>query len=424
MVSDHPLRRTDLDNGVRVLTERMQSTRSVSIGIWIDNGSRDETDGQHGLSHFLEHMLFKGTARLSAREIAETFDFLGADINAGTGREHTSVYSRALSEHLPRAVDIALDMTCRSLLDSAELDSERQVVLEEIGMHNDSPDELVHDHLASSLWGEHPIGHSVLGDSEVIKSIDRHDLHRFYTERYVASRMVVTAAGELDHDTLCDLIRAGTDGLDRGEGSRRDDSMEAPLALTITLKKDTEQAHVAIGSRGLPRKHPDRFALSVLDNIIGGSMSSRLFQGIRERLGLVYSIYSYVGLFLGMGMVGVYFGTHPSQAQKVIDLVEKELIAVRDGGFDALELERAKNHLKGALLISSEDSATRMSRISKAELAGGEHLTVDELVERIEKVAVDDLHRVFAETWGSQGTSLAVVGPFDGDAAPLLSGRI
>ncbi len=423
MSADHPLRRTDLDNGVRVLSERMESTRSVSLGIWIDNGSRDEGDGQHGLSHFLEHMLFKGTRRMSAREIAEAFDFVGADINAATGREHTSVYSRVLSEHLPRAVDIALDMTCSSLLDEGELDSERQVVLEEIGMHNDSPDELVHDHLATSLWGEHPIGHSVLGDSEVIRSIGRDDLMRFYYERYVASRTVVVAAGDVEHESLCELIRAGTDGLERGEALRRDDSIEA-LARAVTVTRDTEQAHVALGSRGLPRKHPDRFALSVLDNIIGGSMSSRLFQGIRERLGLVYSIYSFIGLFLGMGMVGLYFGTHPGQAQKVIELVEDELVALRDVGIDPLELDRAKNHLKGALLISSEDSGTRMNRISKAELASGEHLRVDELVWRIEQVTVDDLQRVFGETWGSNGTSLAVIGPFDGEAAPRLSGRI
>jgi len=417
------LRRSELDSGLRVLSENIPGARSVSLGIWIDTGSRDEKPVEHGLSHFMEHMLFKGTPRMNAREIAEAFDYMGADINAGTGREHTSMYSRVLEDYLPRAMEIAFDMLRYSVLEPKEIDSERQVVLEEINMHNDSPDETVHDYLAHALWGDHPIGHSVLGNAEVINMVDKSSLLSFYRERYVASRIVLAAAGAVDHESLHETVLNLTKDFPGGLPAVRDDSMPVPLTGKYVHQKDTEQAHIAIGSRGLPRRHPDRFALSILDNIVGGSMSSRLFQKIREQLGLVYSIYSFTGLFLGMGMVGIYCGTHPSQARKVIELVEGELTHARDGGFNERELERAKNHIKGSLLISNEDSGNRMNRIAKAEMSGGEHLTIDELVGRVEKVTMEDLHRVFEETWGSVGASLAVVGPFDEDEIGL-SGKI
>jgi predicted Zn-dependent peptidase len=420
---DGSLQRTELDSGLRVLSQVVPGAKSVSLGIWIDTGSRDERPGEHGLSHFMEHMLFKGTPGLSARGIAEAFDFIGADINAATGREHTSVYSRVLKDHLPRAIEIVLDMVRYSLLDPVEMDSERQVVLEEINMHNDSPDETVHDFLAEALWGDHPIGHSVLGDTEVINTVGQDLLSTFYRDRYVASRIVVAAAGAVDHGELCDITGGLTEGLPPGSTAVRDDAMLVPRTSKSICKKDTEQAHIALGSKGLPRKDPDRFALSILDNMMGGSMSSRLFQRIREQMGLVYSVYSYTGLFLGMGMVGVYCGTHPTQAARVIELIEDELLLARDGGFQPRELERAKNHIKGSLLISNEDSGNRMNRIAKAEMSGGEHLTIDEIVDRVEKVTKDDLHRVFEETWGSVGASLAVVGPFDEDEIGL-SGRI
>jgi predicted Zn-dependent peptidase len=422
-LAEEALESSELGSGVRVLTERVAGTRSVSLGVWIDTGSRDEAPGEYGLSHFVEHMLFKGTPLMNAREIAEAFDYMGADINAATGREHTSIYSRALEEHIDRAVEIVMDMARNSLMESGEIDSERQVVLEEINMHYDSPDEMVHDYLANTLWGDHPIGHSVLGEIDTIRNLDREKLSKFFASRYVASRLVVSAAGAVEHERMCELVERLTEGIDTGEPALRDDGLDIPSTGKYIHRKDTEQAHVSIGARGLPRRHPDRFALSVLDNILGGSMSSRLFQKVREEMGLVYSIYSFSGLFLGMGMVGVYFGTHPSQAERVMGLVEEELLLARDQGFSARELDRAKNHIKGSLLISNEDSGNRMNRIAKAEMSGGEHLTIDEMVERVDKVTIDDLHNVFAETWGKVGASLAVVGPFDEDDLSL-SGRI
>jgi predicted Zn-dependent peptidase len=421
--TEEGLKKTDLSSGLRVLSEEVSGSRSVSLGIWVDTGSRDENPGEHGLSHFMEHMLFKGTSRMNAREIAEAFDFMGADINAATGREHTYIYSRFLKDYLLRAMDIIMEMVRHSSLDAGEMDSERQVVLEEINMHNDSPDETVHDYLANVLWGDHPIGHSVLGDAEVINSVQRDTLMQFCQDRYVASRIVVAAAGAVDHQDLCDITGSRIEDLPAGAPVVRDNAMQVPLTGKYVHQKDTEQAHIAFGSRGLPRRHPDRFALSILDNIVGGSMSSRLFQKIREQMGLVYSVYSFTGLFLGMGMVGIYCGTHPGQAEKVIELIENELLLVRDNGFQEEELERAKNHIKGSLLISNEDSGNRMNRIAKAEMSGGEYLTIDEIVDRVEKVRMDDLHRVFEETWGSVKASLAVVGPFD-ETEIGLSGRI
>jgi predicted Zn-dependent peptidase len=421
--TEEGLKRTEMGSGFRVLSESMPGVRSVSLGLWVDTGSRDEGPGEHGLSHLMEHMLFKGTRRMTAQGIAEAFDYMGADINAATGREHTYIYSRVLKDYLPRAMEIIMDMVRNSTLAPAEMDSECQVVLEEINMHNDSPDETVHDYLANALWGDHPIGHSVLGEAEVIKAVERDKLVGFYRDRYVTSRMVVAAAGSVDHLELCDIVGDLTKDFSAGSPAVRDNAMPAPLTGKYVHQKDTEQAHIALGSKGIPRRHPDRFALSVLDNILGGSMSSRLFQKIREQMGLAYAIYSFTGLFLGMGMVGIYCGTHPGQAGKVVDLIEDELLHLRDGGFQEKELERAKNHIKGALLISNEDSGSRMSRVAKAEMSGGEHLTIDEMVERVEKVNIEDLHRVFEETWGSVGASLAVVGPFDENEIGL-SGRI
>jgi predicted Zn-dependent peptidase len=406
------LQKTLLSSGIRVLTEAVPGVRSVSLGIWIDNGSRDESPRQRGLSHFLEHMLFKGIPGMNAREVAEAFDELGADINAVTGREHTAVYSRVTEEFLARVIEIASDMVIRPTMEKRDIDAERQVVLEEINMHNDSPDELVHDYLAKTMWGEHPIGHSVLGEGSVIRDVDADILSEFMKERYVASRMVVAAAGSVDHESICEMIQGRLVQVMSGDPSVRDDSLETPLAGTTIENKPTEQAHITIGSRGLPKLHPDRFALAVADNIVGGSMSSRLFQRIREEKGLVYSIYSFSSMFIGMGIVGIYCGTHPSQAQTVIDLVAEEISRAVEYGFTARELERARKHIKGSLIISLEDSSNRMNRMAKAELAGGEHLSIDELVEKVEAVSLEDLERVMRETWGGPRASLAVIGPF------------
>jgi predicted Zn-dependent peptidase len=419
---DVTLRRSELPSGTRILTEQVPGVRSVSLGVWIDAGSRDEGDEEVGLTHFIEHMLFKGTPALDARGIAEAFDHIGADVNAMTGKEHTSVYTRVMSKYLKEAVSIILDMVQHSVFDPDEIDSERKVILEEIAMHMDSPDELVHDELALAMWGEHPIAHMVLGESDVINRADRDFLQAFQGRRYVGSRMVVSAAGDIDHDQLLDIVSVDAVDMDTGGPSDRSGSMENPLTGSRFYTKETEQAHICMGSGGLRRNHPDRFSLAVMDNMLGGSMSSRLFQSIREAKGLAYSIYSYNGLFIGMGMVGIYCGTHPSQAQQVIEMIEEELVKVRaDGYFTEEEIIRAKNHIEGSLFISMEDSGNRMNRIAKTEMSGGEQLSVEEMVERVHGVTAEDIAHVFEETWGGTPLSLAIVGPFE-DGSLSLAG--
>jgi len=414
--------KTELDSGIRVLTEVVPGVRSVSLGVWVDVGSRDESETEVGMSHFIEHLLFKGTPSLDAKGIAEAFDHMGADVNAVTGREHTSVYTRLLNQFLPDAVGVVMDMLRNSLFDHGEIDSERKVVLEEIAMHLDSPDEMVHDELAMAMWGDHSIAHTVLGEADVIKGVRKDRLLDFQKRTYVGSRLVVSAAGAVDHASLVEAVAAGTAGMVPGTPSDRSGALESPLSRKQVYYKETEQAHICLGAKGIPRNHPDRFALAVMDNILGGSMSSRLFQSVREAKGLAYAIYSYTGLFIGMGMVGIYCGTHPTQADRVIEVIEDELIRARDEGFTDEEMTRSKNHIEGSLFISMEDSGNRMNRIAKAEMAEGEHLAVEEMVERVHAVTRDDMDRVFSETWGVERPSLAVVGPFSEDSVSL-SGR-
>lgn len=407
------LARTKIDTGVRVLSERVPGVRSVSLGVWMDAGSREEADSEHGLAHMLEHMLFKGTPSLTARRIAEEFDYMGADINAVTGKEYTSLYTRILESNLPRAVEIMADMVQNPMLEPKEVESEKRVILEEIAMHLDSPDELAHEYLAKTMWGDHPLGRIVLGDPDTVEQADRKKIIEYHRREYVNERLVVAAAGCVDHESLCDLVG---EQLDLGAGCNqcsRSDAMESPLAGNAVLSKETEQAHICMGAKGLPKNHPHRFALAVMDNILGGSMSSRLFQKIREELGLAYSIYSYSRMYMGMGMVGVYCGTHPGKTQRVIDLIGEELERVNKNGFGEPEIDRAKNHLRGIVYISMEDNDNRMSKMAKAELSEGEHLSSDEMAGRIESVTLEDLEDVFSATWGSGKISMAVVGPIE-----------
>lgn len=414
-MTEYELQRTVLNSSVRLLTKKMPGARSISLCALIQAGSRDEDEEEHGLSHLLEHVIFKGTGKMNAREIAEAFDFIGADINAATSKEYTTVYTRVMEEYMDRAVEIIIDMISDPLFDSGDLESEKKVVLEEINMYMDSPDEMVHDFLAQTIWGNHPLGHNILGSEEIIDGVSTNNLRGFFKQRYVGKRIVFVGSGSINHDHIAELLQRRLGGIEQGTGTDRNDSFE-PLKGVYIHNKDTEQAHIAIGSIGLPGGHPDRFALHIMDNILGGSMSSRLFQKIREELGLVYSIYSYSSMFVDTGMVGIYCGTHPDNARKVLETITAELAGVHKSGFKTEELERSKNHIKGSLLISAENSSNVMNRIAKSEILGKEQLTIDEVIQRVENVTLDDAMRVFNETWGGKKTSLAVVGPLnDGD---------
>ena len=412
------IERTEFSSGLRVVTERMPGVRSVSLGFWVLAGSRDEPPAISGSSHFLEHLLFKGTRSRSARDIAEAFDAVGGDVNAFTSKEYTCFYARVLDGDLELAVDHLADMYQHAVLRGADLDAERQVILEEINMHEDSPEEVVHDLFTETLWPEHPLGRPVLGTGETIRAATRAKVHRFYRRHYVPGRLVVAAAGNLRHEDLLRMLRARMDtGRERREGSpsswtlREGASAPGPSGRSLVKRRKTEQAHICLGTNGLPRMDPDRFAFLIVNGALGTGMSSRLFQEIREKRGLVYSVYSYHSQYTEAGVFSSYAGTTPARAREVIDLLRHELEDVASGGLTPEEFERAKGHVKGSMVLSLEDPGGRMSRIGKSEIAHGEILTVNEALRRVEAVTLDEARRV-AQRVLSQPMTLTVVGPF------------
>ncbi|MGH2729766.1 MAG: M16 family metallopeptidase [Actinomycetota bacterium] len=404
--------RTFLDSGITVVTERMTEVRSVSGGFWFDVGGRDEPDEIAGTSHFLEHLLFKGTPTRSAKDIADAFDAVGGDINAFTGKEYTCFYSRVIDDDLQMALDVLCDMMTNSVLDLNELESERRVILEEIAMHEDAPDELVHDLFQRSMWGAHPLGRPVLGFNETISKVARDQVVEYWNNGYSPRNLVVAAAGHVDHDALVAKVE---ELFSRTDGHKTTRTGPPPVSNSgvSVHKRPTEQAHIVVGTVGLARNHPDRHALAVLDTVLGGGMSSRLFQEVREKRGLAYSVYSYRSLFSDTGTFAVYAGTTPQNSQTVIDIILGEVEAVVSDGITEAELQRAKGHVKGALVLSAEDPGSRMNRLGKQQLTTGEILSVDELIERFERIEMEDVRRVAESLLGPQRFQVTVVGPFD-----------
>jgi predicted Zn-dependent peptidase len=402
---------------LRVVTEEMPGVRSVTLGIWVDVGSRDERPSVAGASHFLEHLLFKGTKTRTAQDIAEAFDAVGGDLNAFSAKEYTCYHCRVLDRDLPMAVEFMGDMLQRSTIAAADVDGERGVILEEIGMRDDAPDDLIHDLFAETLWKGHPLGRPVLGTRETIKAITRQQVHGFYRRHYRPATFVVAAAGNLRHDELCGLLEGAMDTGHRLPDSdahrtvRLGGSAPPSSGSTLVSNKKTEQAHLCLGTTGLPRSDPDRFAFGVVNVALGGGMSSRLFQEIREKRGLAYSVYSYHSQFAETGLFCVYAGTTPNRAKEVLSIVRGELSAMAAGGLSDEELERAKGHMKGSLVLSLEETPSRMSRLGKSEIGNGEILTVDEVLERIDAVTSESAQRVAADIFGRPQT-LTVVGPF------------
>ncbi|HEX2030185.1 MAG TPA: pitrilysin family protein [Actinomycetota bacterium] len=415
------IRRSEHESGLRLVTERMPSVRSATLGVWVSIGSSDEPTRIGGASHFLEHLLFKGTKARTAREIAEAFDAVGGDLNAFTGKEHTTFYARVIDRDLPMAVEYMCDMLQNSLIRAADFDAERTVILEEINMHEDAPDELVHDIFTQTLWPDDPLGRPVLGTIETISNMNRDQVRRFWKRHYVPGNFIVAAAGNLDHDEVAEWVSRWMDtGPDvaPGRGPVRPGRMPPEPSARVTVRRrPTEQAHICIGTTGLPRSDPRRFAMGVVNDAIGGGMSSRLFQEIREKRGLCYSVYSYHSMFAETGMFVVYAGTTPTKAREVLDLVRKELDDVAEKGITGAELDRAKEHMKGSMVLSLEETSGRMSRLGKSELAHGEILTLDDVLERVDAVTADDC-RDIAEAVLARPRALSVIGPFDEDAFP------
>jgi predicted Zn-dependent peptidase len=405
-------RRTTLESGATVVTERMDGVRSGSVGCWFDVGSRDEPDDLAGTSHFLEHLLFKGTSTRSAKDIANAFDAVGGDVNAFTSKEYTCYYLRVLDDDLPMALDVLADMLTNSVIDPEELESERKVILEEIAMHEDAPDELVHDLFYRSMWDGHPLGRPVLGFNGTVADLARDDVVGYWRGRYSPANLVVAAAGSVAHEQLTAWAESTFTANANGR-TQRNGLAPNPKGGVSVFKRPTEQAHIVYGTEGLHRSHPDRHALTVLDTILGGGMSSRLFQEIRENRGLAYSVYSYRSLFAGTGTFAIYAGTTPHNADTVMELVRDEIDSVLRDGVTQAEFERAKGHVRGSLVLSAEDPGSRMNRLGRQQITTGEILSIDELVDIFNAIDMDDIRRVADAVLGSGRFRTTIVGPFD-----------
>jgi predicted Zn-dependent peptidase len=405
------LRSQTLDGGLTVVTERMPDVRSVCLGFWVGTGSVDEAPVQAGASHFLEHLLFKGTESRSARSIAEAVDSVGGDINAFTTKEYTTFYVRLLADDLDMGLDIMSDIVWSPAFRSEEFESERQVILEEILMHGDEPAELVHEELARALFPGHPLAREVLGEQSTVSAMTAKEVAAFHQAQYRPANVVVAAAGRLDHDHVVDGLLARL----RGRGGGRPRSRPVPTGPPLErafLAKETEQSHLVVAAPGPSRDDDDRHAMALVEHVLGGGMSSRLFQSIREERGLAYSVYAYRLAFEGAGALAVYAGTAPAHAREVLDLIDAEFDGVAEEGITEAELEAARGHVRGAMALGLEDSGARMSRIGHSQLVHGRVLTLEEVEQRLAALTLEQVNRV-ASRWLSGARTTACVGPDD-----------
>jgi predicted Zn-dependent peptidase len=416
------VRRTVLPGGLRIITEAIPHVRSVTFGIWVGVGSRDETPALAGASHYLEHLLFKGTRKRDALEIAAVMDAVGGEMNAFTAKEYTCYYARVLDRDVPLAVDVVTDMVTSSLITGHDVENERGVILEEIAMHDDDPTDVVHDTFAAQIWGDAPLGRPVLGTVETIEAMSRAAIGGYYRRRYRPRDTVVAVAGNVDHATIVRLVRKALKeagfGLDDGvtpAPARIGGRAPAFQPGVSVLRRPTEQANIVLGTRGLHRLDERRFALGVLNGALGGGMSSRLFQEIREKRGLAYSVYSYSSQYADTGIFGIYAGCNPERSAEVLAICREELDTVVREGITREELERGKGQLRGSLVLGLEDTGSRMSRLGKSELVYGELMTIDEILGHIEAVGMDDVRSVADDVLGGP-LALAAIGPYaDGD---------
>ena len=411
------VRRTVLPGGLRVITEQVPGVRSASFGVWVNVGSRDEKGAQTGSAHYLEHLLFKGTTRRSALDISALIEAVGGDLNAFTTKEYTCYYARVLDQDLPLAIDVVCDVVTDALIRTADVEAERGVILEEIAMNDDDPGDVVHDEFAAAIFGDAPLGRPILGTAETIAGITRTSINSFYRRRYRPEGMVVAAAGHVDHDQVVALVRrafadvleADTDPLGPRTSTVR--SLQ-PVDVSV-ISRPTEQAHLVLGVPGLPRNDERRYALSVMTAAFGGGMSSRLFQEIREKRGLAYSVYAYAQGFNETGLYGIYVGCLPAKVDTALSVCRTEIERLVRDGLTHEELQRGKGQVKGATVLGQEDTGARMTRIGKSELHADPLLSLGELLDRIDAVSLADVAAV-AEELLTQPPTLAVIGPFDG----------
>jgi predicted Zn-dependent peptidase len=399
-----------LASGLRLITESMPHVRSVSVGVWLTRGSRHESDEESGIAHFVEHMLFKGTTSRSAQVIAQTIDSVGGQLDAFTAKEYAGYYIKVLDEHLPIAIDLLSDMLLRPAFTPGEVLREQSVILEEIKMVEDAPDDLVHEIFAQQFWSKHPLGRAILGTPETVSSFTSEGIRHYFQRTYLAPNLVVAAAGHIEHAALRELVARAFEEVPPGAVSGPD----VPPAITpgfVLRHKEIEQSHVCLGTPGYHQAHDARHSLYVLNTILGGSMSSRLFQHIREDRGLAYAVWSALNNYSDAGAISVYAGCAPDKVDEVIDLTLAELADLRRTPVPADELQRAKDHLKGSLMLSLESTSSRMSQLAREELYFGRHFTLDELLAGFNSVTADDVMQVASDLFRDGASVATIVGP-------------
>ncbi len=416
-MSNPDIVRDALDNGLRLLTEKMSQVRSVSIGVWLTRGSRHESADRSGIAHFVEHMLFKGTTNRSAEDIAQAIDSIGGQLDAFTAKEYASYYIKVLDEHLPLAIDILSDIVRNPGFSPEDVEREKKVVVEEIKMVEDTPDDLVHELFTQGFWENHPLGRPILGTRETVESLTSDLLRRYFEDAYTARNLIVSAVGNLEHARVRELVedKFGTIG-EAGEPLRENAPQVIPKILI--RNKDLEQSHLCLGASSYPQNHDDRYASYVLNTLLGGSMSSRLFQNVREKRGLAYAVFSGLSAYRDAGSFTIYAGCANEAVGEVVDLVVDELRGVKQSHVPEAELQRAKDHLKGSLMLSLENTASRMSHLARQEIYFDRQFGLDETLQGIERVSADDVQRVAVDLFKDGSLAATVLGNVNGLEIP------
>jgi predicted Zn-dependent peptidase len=397
------------DNGLRLLTESMPHVRSVTIGVWLTRGSRHESDARSGIAHFVEHMLFKGTDSRSAEDIAQSIDSIGGQLDAFTAKEYASYYIKVLDEHLPLAVDLLADIVLRPAFAADEIEREKKVILEEIKMVEDTPDDLVHELFTQYFWENHPLGRPILGSKETVEALTQDALREYFGGAYVGSNIIVSAAGNIEHAQVRELVERAFASI-APTGEPLDGTPPAVVPQVVTRTKELEQSHVCLGTTCYPQKHDDRYVSYILNTVLGGSMSSRLFQNVREKRGLAYSVFSGISAYRDAGNLTIYAGCANDAVEEVVDLCVAELRGLKQAQVSGAELRRAKDHLKGSLMLSLENTASRMSHLARQEIYFERHFSLDETLAGVEAVSADDIVRVAHELFSNGALAATVVG--------------
>ena len=418
-MSDPNIKRKELPGGLRVLSEPLEEATSVSLGVWIRAGSRDERDEVAGISHLMEHMLFKGTPDMDALGVAQAFEGIGAQENAATGEEYTVLYARFLPEHLERALDIMSDMVLRPTL--ADLEREREVIVEEIRMYEDRPDQLADEYLSGLIFHDDPLGRPIIGSAETVRGVDHDTLRTFHHGVYTAPNVFVVAAGKLERDEVERMVEEKFSGLSEGEPFTRKASPRPPESRFYYKHKETEQYHVSLGSQGIPARSEDRYAMAALNNVLGGGMSSRLFQEVREKRGLAYAVYSYHQGYSDAGAIKTYVGSTTGNVEEAVRVITEQLGRVQDELVPDEELDRTKQQLKSSTLLALESTAARMNRIGRSVITGTELLSPEEIADRIEAVSAEDIRRLARTHLNLENMYLSAVGPKELDLGRHLS---